>query len=56
MNEFLPLAVLVAFTASVTAVLIVGVIRVVVATDRPRRDDLDGTGHTHRPVAPHEVA
>lgn len=44
MNEFLPLMVLIAFTASVTALLIVGVIRLAVVTDPRRRDDLDTTG------------
>lgn len=41
MNEFLPWMVLIAFTATVTALLIAGVIRLAVAADRSGRGEFE---------------
>jgi hypothetical protein len=48
MNEFLPLMVLIAFTVTVTALLIAGVIHLAVAADRSGRGE---PGHA-RPKGP----
>ena len=39
MNEFLPLAVLIAFVVTVTALLVAGVISLAVAADAPGRSE-----------------